>query len=86
MEFMGPLILSVVTSRRALSLVWAALALGGVALLGREGFDGLDPLGAGLALSAGALWAASSLPLVRVRVSASRRRTAWPWRCRWRRC
>ncbi|WP_425541172.1 EamA family transporter [Streptomyces rimosus] len=58
LEFMGPLILSVVTSRRALSLVWAALALGGVALLGREGFDGLDPLGAGLALSAGALWAA----------------------------
>ncbi|MFD7664822.1 DMT family transporter [Streptomyces sp. NPDC059788] len=58
LEFMGPLILSVVTSRRALSLLWAGLALGGVALLGREGFDGLDPLGAGLALTAGALWAA----------------------------
>lgn len=58
LEFLGPLVLSVVTSRRALSLVWAALALGGVVLLGRGGFDGLDPAGAGFALAAGALWAA----------------------------
>ncbi|MEU7486724.1 EamA family transporter [Streptomyces sp. NPDC042319] len=58
LEFLGPLVLSIVTSRRALSLVWAALALGGVALLGREGFDGLNLFGAGCALTAGALWAA----------------------------
>nr|WP_031056552.1 EamA family transporter [Streptomyces ochraceiscleroticus] len=58
LEFLGPLVLSIVTSRRALSLVWAALALGGVALLGREGFDGLNAAGAGFALAAGALWAA----------------------------
>ncbi|MBZ4017139.1 EamA family transporter [Streptomyces purpurogeneiscleroticus] len=58
LEFLGPLVLSIVTSRRALSLVWAALALGGVALLGREGFDGLNAVGAGFALAAGALWAA----------------------------
>ncbi|MFH8568781.1 EamA family transporter [Streptomyces sp. NPDC017993] len=58
LEFLGPLILSVVTSRRALSLLWAALALGGVVLLGREGFDGLNLAGAGFALAAGALWAA----------------------------
>jgi inner membrane transporter RhtA len=58
LEFLGPLILSVATSRRMLSLVWAALALGGVVLLGREGFDGLNVAGAGFALAAGALWAA----------------------------
>lgn len=58
LEFLGPLILSVATSRRLLSLVWAALALGGVVLLGREGFDGLNLTGAAFALAAGALWAA----------------------------
>ncbi|GES31388.1 membrane protein [Streptomyces angustmyceticus] len=58
LEFLGPLILSVATSRRLLSLVWAALALGGVVLLGREGFDGLNLTGAAFALTAGGLWAA----------------------------
>ncbi|MFI7101074.1 EamA family transporter [Streptomyces sp. NPDC050161] len=58
LEFLGPLILSVATSRRLLSLVWASLALGGVVLLGREGFDGLNVAGAGYALAAGGLWAA----------------------------
>ncbi|MGW7578768.1 EamA family transporter [Streptomyces sp. NPDC054765] len=58
LEFLGPLILSVATSRRLLSLVWAALALGGVVLLGREGFDGLNLTGAACALAAGSLWAA----------------------------
>ncbi len=58
LEFLGPLILSIVTSRRALSLVWATLALGGVALLGRQGFDSLNLVGAGCALAAGGLWAA----------------------------
>ncbi|MFJ9415660.1 EamA family transporter [Streptomyces sp. NPDC101227] len=57
LEFLGPLILSVATSRRLLSLVWAALALGGVVLLGREGFDGLNLVGAAFALAAGGLWA-----------------------------
>ncbi|MFG2135420.1 DMT family transporter [Streptomyces sp. NPDC048650] len=58
LEFLGPLILSVATSRRLLSVVWAALALGGVVLLGREGFDGLNLTGAACALAAGGLWAA----------------------------
>ncbi|MEU9126069.1 EamA family transporter [Streptomyces sp. NPDC048506] len=58
LEFLGPLILSVATSRRLLSLLWAALAFGGVALLGRAGFDGLNLVGAGYALAAGGLWAA----------------------------
>ncbi|CAN5363484.1 EamA family transporter [soil metagenome] len=56
-EVLGPLILSVVMSRRASAWLWAVLALGGVALLGRGGFDALDPLGVALALGAGAAWA-----------------------------
>ncbi|WP_282694827.1 EamA family transporter [Streptomyces sp. CC208A] len=57
LEVLGPLILSVVVSRRLVNLLWAGLALGGVALLGGGGFDRLDPLGAGFALAAGAMWA-----------------------------
>ncbi|GAB2983792.1 EamA family transporter [Nocardioides montaniterrae] len=56
-EFLGPLTLAVVGSRRARDLVWAALAAAGVVLLGTERV-GWDWLGAGLALLAGALWAA----------------------------
>ena len=55
-EYLGPLILSVVVSRRASAWLWAALALVGVALLGRGGFDHLDPIGVVLALGAGAMW------------------------------
>jgi inner membrane transporter RhtA len=40
LELLGPLVLSVVGSRRALSLVWAVLALTGVFLLGSDGFGG----------------------------------------------
>ncbi|MFE6223825.1 DMT family transporter [Streptomyces sp. NPDC057854] len=57
LEVLGPLILSVVASRRLVNLLWAGLALGGVALLGGGGFDRLDPVGAGFALAAGAMWA-----------------------------
>nr|WP_202548941.1 EamA family transporter [Streptomyces sp. SID8352] len=58
LEVLGPLALSVFVSRRALNLVWAALALAGVFLLGGGGFDTLDPVGAAFALAAGAMWAA----------------------------
>ncbi|MFI8322795.1 EamA family transporter [Streptomyces sp. NPDC085529] len=58
LEVLGPLILSVVASRRLVNLLWAGLALGGVALLSGGGFERLDPLGAGFALAAGAMWAA----------------------------
>ncbi|MFI6263593.1 EamA family transporter [Micromonospora sp. NPDC051006] len=58
LEVLGPLALSVFAARRAASWACAAVALAGVALLGQGGFDRLDPLGAGLALAAGALWAA----------------------------
>ncbi|SCG34907.1 EamA family transporter [Micromonospora coxensis] len=58
LEVLGPLTLSVLTARRLAAWCWAGLALAGVALLGQGGFDRLDPLGAGLALVAGAMWAA----------------------------
>lgn len=56
-EVLGPLALTVVTSRRPLSWVWAGLALAGVVLLGRDGLHDLDPLGVACALGAGATWA-----------------------------
>ncbi|MEU3103096.1 EamA family transporter [Streptomyces griseoflavus] len=58
LEVLGPLTLSVLASRRAINLVWAALALAGVFLLGGGGFGSLDPVGVAFALGAGAMWAA----------------------------
>ncbi|MER5715107.1 EamA family transporter [Streptomyces sp. NPDC002132] len=58
LEVLGPLTLSVLASRRAVNLVWAALALAGVFLLGGGGFGDLDPVGAAFALGAGVMWAA----------------------------
>ncbi|MFG2956137.1 DMT family transporter [Streptomyces sp. NPDC048291] len=57
LEVLGPLALSVLASRRAISVLWAGLALGGVFLIGGGDFSGLDPVGVGLALAAGAMWA-----------------------------
>ena len=56
-EFLGPLGVAVATSRRARDLVWVGLAAVGVGLLG---FQPIEPdwIGLGLALLAGALWAA----------------------------
>jgi multidrug transporter EmrE-like cation transporter len=62
---LGPLALSVVTGRRASSWLWAALALGGVVLLGRGDVDGLDPIGVVFAVGAAAMWAAYILLSVR---------------------
>nr|WP_245600695.1 EamA family transporter [Streptomyces sulphureus] len=58
LELLGPLVLSVVASRRLVSLVWALLALGGVYLLGSSSFGELNLAGAGFALAAGAMWTA----------------------------
>ncbi|MEU9897933.1 EamA family transporter [Streptomyces phaeochromogenes] len=58
LEVLGPLLLSVVASRRATGLLWAALALAGVCLLGRGAFAQLDVAGVAFALSAGGMWAA----------------------------
>ncbi|MEU6374497.1 EamA family transporter [Streptomyces sp. NPDC046909] len=57
LEVLGPLALSVLASRRAINLVWAALALGGVFLLSGGGFGGLDLVGVLFALGAGVMWA-----------------------------
>lgn len=56
-EFLGPLALAVLGSRRATDLLWALLAGVGVALLGVRGGE-LDPAGVAFALLAGAAWAA----------------------------
>jgi inner membrane transporter RhtA len=58
LEVLGPLALSVLASRRAVNLIWAGLALGGVFLLGGGGFSSLDPTGVAFAVGAGAMWAA----------------------------
>ncbi|MGR4882785.1 EamA family transporter [Streptomyces sp. LARHCF249] len=61
LEVLGPLALSVIVSRRLVNLLWAGLALAGVALLaghGGAGFGGLDLVGAAYAVGAGAMWAA----------------------------
>ncbi|MGA8846327.1 MAG: EamA family transporter [Nocardioides sp.] len=55
-EFIGPLALAVLGSRRARDLLWVGLAAIGVALLGMERAD-LDPVGVLWALLAGAMWA-----------------------------
>jgi inner membrane transporter RhtA len=67
LEFLGPLGLAVAKSRRALDLVWTALAAAGVVLLARVGGDGpgLDSLGVVAALAAAALWAVYILLSVR---------------------
>ncbi|KQP57630.1 DMT family transporter [Agreia sp. Leaf283] len=56
-EVLGPLILSVATSRRASSWLWAVLAFIGVFLLGQGSFGELDPVGVLFAAGAGASWA-----------------------------
>jgi inner membrane transporter RhtA len=56
-EFIGPLALAVVGSRRAKDLVWVGLAAVGVLLLGFERTD-LTVAGVGFALVAGVAWAA----------------------------
>jgi inner membrane transporter RhtA len=58
-EMVGPLGVAVALSRRPTDLGWAALAGAGILLLSDFGdFGDLDPAGVGLALVAGAFWAA----------------------------
>jgi inner membrane transporter RhtA len=61
LEFVGPLGVAVAGSRRALDLLWVALAAGGILLLAPLNLLGetvLDPVGVALALLAGGFWAA----------------------------
>lgn len=66
-EFIGPLAVAVAGSRRALDLVWVALAGGGVVLLALRGDrHGVTGLGIGLVLIAAACWGAYILLSKRV--------------------
>lgn len=57
-EFLGPLAVAVVGSRRRLDLLWAALALAGIVLLASPSGAGADAVGLALATVAGICWAA----------------------------
>ncbi|MFW0786319.1 DMT family transporter [Gordonia sp. CPCC 206044] len=69
-EFLGPLLLAAVGSRRVIDLGWVALALGGIGLLGIESVaqaeSSLDPLGVVFALIAGSFWILYILASARV--------------------
>jgi inner membrane transporter RhtA len=65
-EFVGPLGVAVFGSRRALDVLWVALAAGGIVLLAAPGGAGLNAPGVLLALLAGGFWAAYILISVRV--------------------
>ncbi len=65
-EFIGPLGVAIAGSRRALDVVWVALAGAGIVLLSGFGGADLDGLGVALAFIAGGFWAAYILLAVRV--------------------
>lgn len=59
LEFVGPLAVAIVGSRRALDVVWVLLAMAGIALIAPFKADSaVDPIGVILALLTGACWAA----------------------------
>jgi inner membrane transporter RhtA len=67
LEFVGPLGVAVFGSRRPRDVGWALLAAIGIVLLSDGGGgEGVDPLGAALALTAGAFWALYILQSARV--------------------
>ncbi|WP_460002898.1 EamA family transporter [Microbacterium xylanilyticum] len=58
-EFLGPLVLAAVLTRRLADAIWVGVALIGMALLGVDGLTGaaaLDPVGVLFALIAAAFW------------------------------
>ncbi|MBN9154040.1 MAG: EamA family transporter [Microbacterium sp.] len=65
-EVLGPLVLSILASRRASAWLWALLAFAGVLALGGGGWDRLDPIGVLFALGAAATWALYILSSARV--------------------
>jgi inner membrane transporter RhtA len=66
LEFLGPLAVAIVASRRALHVVWALLAGIGVLLLSGGVGGGLDAAGVVFALVAGGFWGAYILLGARV--------------------
>lgn len=66
LEFAGPLGVAVAASRRLRDVLWVAMAAAGILILAPLPTGSIDALGAGLALLAGAFWAAYILLSVRV--------------------
>jgi inner membrane transporter RhtA len=58
LEFIGPLIVAIIGSRRLIDYCWVLLAAAGIVLIAPWTNDRVDPLGVLFALLAGALWAA----------------------------
>jgi inner membrane transporter RhtA len=56
LEFVGPLTVAIVGSRRALDLLWVGMAAGGIFLLAGPAGASPDALGMAFALGAGACW------------------------------
>jgi inner membrane transporter RhtA len=67
-EFLGPLALAAVLSKRVRDTSWVLLAAGGVVVLGLTGSAGgaLDPAGVAFALGAGLFWAGYILAAARL--------------------
>ena len=65
-EFVGPLSVALIGSRRAIDVLWAALAALGIVALTRGDVHGIDGVGIALALLAGALWGTYIIVNVRV--------------------
>ena len=65
-EFIGPLGVAIFGTRRRIDAVWGVLAAVGIALLSEGGGGAVDPLGAALALTAGAFWGLYILQSARV--------------------
>ena len=65
-EFTGPLLMALVQTRRLLDLLWAALAAGGVILLGADPGPGIALSGLALAVLAGLFWAGYILASARM--------------------
>ena len=65
-EFLGPLAVAVLGSRKAVDLLWVVLAGAGVGLLADGGGGAVHPLGIILAATAGFFWALYILLSVRV--------------------
>ncbi len=58
LEFIGPLVVAVIGSKRLIDYLWVLLATAGIVLIAPWSNNGIDLLGVLFALLAGALWAA----------------------------
>src|SRR3984957_7669361 len=58
LEFIGPLMVAVFGSRRAMDILWVLLAAAGIMLIAPWDTKSVDPIGVILALLAGGFWAA----------------------------